>query len=226
VILSVVNGASFHPNGSPGGIATIFGLNLSDAIYQATEYPLPMRLGPTSVTVNGVPAPLFYVSPTQINFQMPGITPVGAPEVAVNTGLLRASSGGYPATVNVLDPGLFLDAGRVVAALKQDLSPITASTPVRPGDVVLLYITGQGPTDPAAADGLPAPASPLTLISGPVQVAIGGRLAEVLYAGLAPGFAGLSQINVRVPEGVGPGQQPVFVVISGAPSNGGFLPVQ
>ena len=76
-ILSVVNGASFHPSGAPAAIMTIFGLRLSDATYQATTYPLPTQLGPTSVTVNGVTVPLFYVSPTQINFQMPSTTPFG-----------------------------------------------------------------------------------------------------------------------------------------------------
>ena len=77
-ILSVVNGASFHPGGAPGAAMTIFGVNLADARYQAPANPLPMRLGSTSVTVNGSPVPLCYASPTRINFQMPFNTPPGS----------------------------------------------------------------------------------------------------------------------------------------------------
>ena len=69
-IIAVVNGASFRPGGAPRAAMSIFGTQLSDGVYQAPAYPLPRKLGPTSVAVNGVVVPLYYASPTQINFQM------------------------------------------------------------------------------------------------------------------------------------------------------------
>ena len=86
-----------------------------------------------------------------------------------------------------------------------------------------LFITGQGPVTPPAPDGAAAPGSPLSLIAAPVQVTIGGRNAMVSYQGLAPGFAGLAQVNAIVPPGLTPGDQPVFVTINGIPSNAGVI---
>lgn len=83
-IIAVVNGASFHPTGAPGAAMTIFGTNLSDSTYQSLTYPLPLRLGTTSVMVNGVSAPLYYASPTQINLQMPTSAPASTVTVSVN----------------------------------------------------------------------------------------------------------------------------------------------
>jgi adhesin/invasin len=224
-ILSVVNAASFHPNGSPGAISTVFGVNLSDAVYQAQTYPLPTQLGPTSVTVNGVAAPLFYASPTQINFQIPANTTPGVPNVGVNTGLLRAGSGGFPAAVAAVDPGIFLNGGRA-AALNPDLSVNTAATPQPAGAILAIFITGVGQVAPAVPDGTAAPVSPLSFAVGTVTAAIGGKPAQVTFAGLAPGFAGLAQINVQIPAGLSPGDQPVFVSVNGVPSNAGLVTVR
>ena len=226
LILAVTNAASFRPNGAPAAIMSIFGFNLSDATYQAPAYPLPTQLGPTRVTVNGVPAPLFYVSPRQINFQMPSITPTGAPEVVVNMGLLTATSRGYPASVTPVDPGLFVTPDRRASALNQDLSVHTAATPQPAGALIVLYMTGPGPLNPPLPDGTAAPPTPLSLISGMTQVTIGGREAQVVYAGEAPGFAGLQQINAIIPTGLAPGNQPVFVTVNGVASNAGAISVR
>jgi uncharacterized protein (TIGR03437 family) len=230
-ILAVVNGASFQPGGAPGAAMTIFGTSLSDAAHQATSFPLPAQLGSTTVTVNGVAVPLYYVSPTQINFQMPFGAPSATVQVAVNNQAtfgaraVRASSP-HASALSDVDPGIFITSGRRVAALNVDLSVHTAATPIAAGDFVLLFLTGQGPVTPVVIEGVAAPALPLSLINGTVQVSIGGKNATVTYQGLAPGFAGLAQLNAIVPAGLAAGDQPVFVSINGVSSNVGVITVK
>jgi uncharacterized protein (TIGR03437 family) len=230
-ILSVVNGASFHPGGSPAAIVTIFGTQLSDNVYQAAQYPLPTQLGPTTVTINGQLVPLFYVSPTQINFQMPSSAPVTAVTVTANNASVTSpralsASPSRLTTLEVTDPGLFVTPDKRAAALNGDLTPHTAATPIPAGGYVILYMTGSGPVTPPLADGTAAPSSPLSIINATVQVTIGGKLAQVTYQGAAPGFAGLEQLNVIVPSGLTPGDQPVFLTINGQPSNAGVITVR
>jgi adhesin/invasin len=227
IIITVVNGASFHPSGAPGAAMTIFGISLSDNTYQAPSYPLPTQLGPTTVTVNGNLVPLYYASPTQINFQMPSTAPPENVLVRVSNSSIqtvtRFADQPHTSGLTAVDPGLFVTAGNRAAALNQDLSLNTPATPVPAGGVILLYITGQGPITPQLPDGTAAPANPLSLINGTVGVMIGGKPANVVYAGVAPGFAGLSQINAVIPSGLVPGDQPVFVTIDGVSSNAGLI---
>jgi adhesin/invasin len=229
-IISVVNAASFHPGGAPGAVMSIFGSGLSDNIYQALTYPLPTQLGPTTVTVNGNVVPLYYVSPTQIDFEMPGGAPAEHVQVAVNVGSVssRASLATQPhiASLTEVDPGLFVNAGDRAAALNQDLTIHSPATPLAAGALVLLFMTGQGPITPSLPDGIAAPANPLSLITGTVGVTIGGMPAQVVYAGVAPGFAGLSQINAVIPAGLVPGDQPLFISVNGVSSNVGLITVR
>jgi adhesin/invasin len=227
VILSVVNAASFHPGGAPRAIMTIFGTNLSDGIYQAPSYPLPTQLGSTSVTVNGTVVPLYYASPTQINFQAPSSAPPTTVQIAVINGFpgLRAPQD-QTTELTAVQPGLFVTTGNRAAALNQDLSTHTAATPVPAGGTILLYMTGGGATSPPLPDGTAAPASPLSSLTGNVQVSIGGKPAQVTFAGAAPRYAGLAQINVIIPGGLAAGDQPVFVSVDGVPSNAGLITVK
>jgi adhesin/invasin len=230
-IIAVVNGASFQPGGAPRAIMTIFGTNLSDNTYQATSFPLPTQLGPTSVMANGLAVPLYFVSPTQINFQMLSDAPAGPVQVVVKNQTVtgrRALGTSQPhiSTLMVVDPGLFVTNRRRAAALNVDLSVHTAATPIPAGGFVILFLTGEGPVTPAVADGTAAPASPLSLIDVPVTVTIGGKDAMVTYQGLTPGLAGLAQLNVIVPAGLTPGDQPVFVTINGKASNAGLITVK
>jgi adhesin/invasin len=226
-ILSVVNSASFHPGGAPRAAMTIFGNNLSDGVYEATTFPLPTRLGPTIVTVNGNAVPLFYVSPGQVNFQMPSGAPPTSVQVGVSNGFTRARTApDQTVTLAVVDPGLFTSGGNRAAALNGDLTLHTASTPQPAGAFIVLYTTGGGPISPPLPDGTPAPSSPLSLLTGNVQVFIGGKPAQVQYAGAAPGLAGLSQINAVIPPGLAPGDQPVFISVDGVASNAGLITVK
>jgi uncharacterized protein (TIGR03437 family) len=229
-ILSVVNGASFQPGGSPRAIMTITGTALSDAVYQSTTPSLPLSLGPTSVRVNGFPAPLYYASPTQINFQMPSVPPGKVVVTVTNnaTGNLRgvASSPSEGATLTQVHPGLFTTPDKRASALNGDSSIHTAATPIPAGGYVILYATGEGPVSPPIPDGTPAPTSPLSIINAQVQVTIGGKPAQVTYKGVAPSFVGVAQFNVIVPAGLTPGDQPVFITLDGVSSNTGLITVR
>ena len=219
-ITAIVNGASFHPTGAPGAIMTILGTNFSDAVYDGSAtYPLPTVLGRTSVSVDGIQAPLYYVSPTQINFEMPSAVLTSGGNVVVSNGApgFRVSPSDK-AALSIVDPGVFVTPDRRAAALNGDLTPHT------PG-YLILYLTGQGPVTPAVADGTAAPAQPLSIINSPVVVTIGSKNAVVTYQGLAPGFAGLAQINVIVPAGLPPGNQPVSVSMNKDSSNVGLITV-
>src|SRR5205823_1829366 len=132
----------------------------------------------------------------------------------------------HGATLTMVDPGLFVTRDLRAAALNGDLSPHTPVTPIAAGSYVILYLTGEGSLSPPVSDGIAAPPSPLSLITGDVQVTIGGKLAMVTYQGIAPGFAGLAQLNVIVPSGLSPGDQSVVVTINGVPSNTGLITVR
>lgn len=226
VIAAVTNSGSFHPGGAPGALMSIFGHALSDAVYEASALPLPTALGPTSVTVNGVPAPLYYASPIQINFQMPSGLAVGTAQIVVTNTSLKVSSQNYPVDLTAVDPGLFLTPDGRAAALNQDLSLHGAGTPQPAGAIIIVYLTGQGPTTPGVPDGFGAPGSTLSLVNGQVSAQIGGKPAEVVYAGLAPGFVGDTQVNLRIPQGVDPGDRPVLITINGVTSNAGVISVR
>ena len=114
--------------------------------------------------------------------------------------------------------GIFLHGG--------DFTLVSESSPARPGEVILIYGTGFGAVVPNVSSGAAAPGDPLANVSAGVTVQIGGRDAEVGFAGLAPGFVGLYQLNVRLaPETVPAPSVPVVVNVAGIASNSVTIPV-
>jgi adhesin/invasin len=220
---AVTNAASFYAGGSPGAAQTLFGNYLAPSTH-AASYPLPTSFGGTTVLVNGIAAPLYYVSPTQINFQMPSATPPGSVRVDVVTA--SGSSSSLTPIITAVHPGLYVSGDFRAKALNQDLTPHTQQTPIPAGGYVLLYMTGMGPATPSVADGQPAPPNPPSSLNGTVGATVGGLPANVAFAGLAPGFAGLIQVNVQIPPGLTPGDQPAFVTVGGVPSNSGIITVK
>jgi uncharacterized protein (TIGR03437 family) len=202
-VSSIVNAASNAPGPfSPNTIVTLYGVGLSyetASVGGAGSY-LPWHLAGagTYVLVNNQPAGLFYVSPTQVNFLISGAALPGPATVQV----VRDGLAGPPVTIQLAEasPGLFqLDPDYVVAT-RPDGSVLTPKDPANGGDIVILYATGLGLTTPSAADReIPLAAAPLVRL-GDFRVVVGGSTAEVLYAGVAPGFAGLYQLNVRLPS--------------------------
>ena len=234
---SVVNVASFRsasdPNGAiaPGAIVAIFGTDLASDTVLAQEVPLPTTLGDTSVTFNDIPAPLFFVSGTQINAQVPFelMTGVGSVTVQVKRG--SETSTAQPTGIAAVSPGIFTlnqqgtGAGAVLHAV--DFQPVNDSSPARAGEFLLIFCTGLGPVQPEVASGDVAPtAEPLARTISPPMVNIAGIAADVTFSGLAPGFVGLYQVNLQVPAGVPSGTQEVEIIINGVPSNTVTIAVQ
>ena len=200
-----VNGASFAAapgnSAAPGAILSIFGTNLAAETRLAASLPLPTSLGGAAATISGRPAPLFFAAPDQLNIQVPyDITPGTPISVTVTTALGSSPAESAPSAAAA--PGIFtLDSsGRgVAAALHPDGRVINTQQPARRGQTVQLFLTGLGATTPAVPAGAAAPASPPARTNATAAVTIGGRAAEVPFSGLAPGFAGLNQINFVVP---------------------------
>jgi len=210
----IVSTASFAPNTNPiapGEIITLFGTGLATAIVSQPSYPLPTTLGGVKVTINGTPAPLIYVSPTQINALVPmAISPSNGVAYATFQ-VTNNSTASNSVTVYTSNssPGVFANPNAVGAALAEHANyvPISASSPANPNETIILYVGGLGAVSPAVTpDGTPAPASPLSTVNDQdVHVDFSGALAAspLPFAGLTPLFAGLYQINVTVPSSAG-----------------------
>jgi uncharacterized protein (TIGR03437 family) len=204
VAAAVVNGASFASGVAPGALETVTGVNLAGGLTLAAPgYPWPTSLGGVSVLFNQTPLPLLYVSDTQINFYMPQDAALGAAALTVVT-----PSGAQTVanvSVNVVQPGIFngavLHAGTAVSAV---------TTPVKAGDFVEIYCTGLGKT--SGGDGPQAAELTPTVFFGATPL-------RVAFAGLAPGYIGLYQVNAQVPAGLTPGLVPLEISVNQAHSN-------
>jgi len=229
-ITGVTNAAGFQPRISPGALASVFGTGLSNAIYKSAA-PYPTSLGASSlggsgvsVSVNGKAAPVFFVSPTQINFQVPWETAAGTASVTVSV------AGGASNTVSVpvvsAGPGLFVSGTSAIVQNAADYSLNGPSHPAAAGSTIIAYLTGSGPVSPAATDGVAAPLTSLMYATAPHSATIGSTAATVSFAGLAPGWVGLVQANVLVPAALAAGTYPLTVTIDGQTSNAGSISVQ
>lgn len=233
VLSGVTNAASFQQQISPGALASVFGTGLSNAVYK-TAAPFPASLGAAGlggegvgVTVNGQSAPVFYVSPTQINFQVPWETAVGAAAKVV-VSVAGGASNAVSVPVVAAGPGLFYSesSGAAIVQNYPSYSLNGPGNPAAPGSYIIAYLTGSGPVSPAADDGMPTPANPHVNATASVSATIGGAPAVVSFAGLAPGFVGLVQANIVVPPGLAAGTYPLIVSIGGQTSNAGNVSVR
>lgn len=234
--ISVTSAATFTEGPiAPGEIVTLFGGRFTTVMPATAHLPLPSYMAAVagvSVLVNGAASPLFNVSASQINFQVPNDTPPGLARITVRRdGLpdLFVSSDVQVWAPSILRSGV----GDYASARNQDgTSPFPASAidgsahPSQPGGVLTLYALGLGPTVPAVAAGSPAPIEePLAGLPVTPSVYFGSSYADatkglVLFAGLTPGSAGLYQINVQVPAGVRTGEHvPVTLTFDGYTSN-------
>jgi uncharacterized protein (TIGR03437 family) len=221
----VVSGASFQPGASPGAWVAIFGTNLAPAArtWRSDEIvngKLPTQLDGVSVTINGTPAAIYYISPNQLNVQVPSNIAQGA---SVPLEVTTPPNGSVAASVVIqqLTPAFFmfpLQNQKYIVAQHADYSVVgkvglyLASTPAKPGEVILLYGTGFGPTSPAIPAGqVVTQAAPLV---NKVVVRIGGVQAEVRWAGLSG--AGLNQLNVQVPDSLPDGDALVVAEAGGS----------
>lgn len=219
---AVVNAASYTPQVSPGSLASLFGARLGGSLVTASA-PLPMSLGGVSITVNGHPAPILAVTSTQVNFQVPWETSIGSAEVIVSVNGFAANTLTVP--VSTAAPGIFSEPGGRAAALNADNSLNTDSNPAKAGSTIQAYLTGSGPVNLAMSDGIAAGSSPLAQAMSQSSATIGPLPAQVSFTGLAPGFVGLTQMNIVVPAALAPGDYPLTVTIGGVTSNAGTISV-
>jgi uncharacterized protein (TIGR03437 family) len=227
-VTAVVNAGSFQPGIASGTWISIFGANLSQNTYlwQASDLvngALPTLLQGVSVTVNGLPAYVDYVSPTQINALAPDDDTLGPVPVQVTTA--GETSNAVTVQKSLFAPAFLTFDGTHVAALHADYSLIGApdllpgavTTPAQPGEIILLYGVGFGPANPPQPSGqLVTTATPLA--TNAVQVTIGGQVATVAFSALTG--SGLYQFNVTVPA-LPNGDAAVVATIGGVPTQTG-----
>jgi len=210
---------------APGDQISIFGANLgpTDGVRAAVGQNLPTTLGQTTVTFDGVPAPIYYVSDKFVAVQAPTNLSVGS-NSRVQVNATSGTSGAVPITIASANPGLYTyEAGGSgqAKALNQDGSPngdgsiLGTDKPAPPGSVISVYATGLGPVSPAVSQGTPAPSSPLSVTSLPVTATIAGRSATVTFAGLAPGTVGAYQVNILVPPSTPSGTARLTLSVDG-----------
>ena len=219
----IVNAATFQPGAvAPGELISVFGsalgpaAGIANAGFDPATQRVPAQLGGVIVTFDGVAAPLFYASATQINLQVPYETAgkSGTAVVIGNNGLMSAA---VQVPVALSAPGIFVvSGGSQAVAINQDGSLNSASAPAPRGSVVTLFGTGLGVVSPPVATGKAASATMLSTAAA-LTVKIGGQTAPVSFAGLAPGMVGLMQVNAEIPAGSSAGiNVPVQVSVDGA----------
>lgn len=204
----VMNAASYSPVTNPvapGELVSLYGSGLAPSTANAQMFPLPQILAGVQVLVNGVAAPLTMVSPARIDFivpfEMADSNSLFANIVVQNNGAKSAQ------LLELLDeaaPGVYTmsqDGSGDAVALHADYSVVTPSNPAHPNETIALYLTGLGVPTNTVASGAAAPSNPLASVKLIPSAVIGGTAAaKVLYAGLAPGWAGLYQMNITLPE--------------------------
>ncbi len=237
--VAIVNAASYLPGVCPGGIASIFGSNLSviSDVESATTDPLPFQIADITVFVNNIPAPLYTVAYSnggdQINFQVPYETPVGlvvngtGPRVDVYSNNVLVSSTFVDSYSE--DPGIFIYAQNnidfAIAVHASDFALVTPQDPAVPGEYIVLYTTGLGPLSINIVDGYGAPTNPLAYTNDPFTADVNSEGCSVLFSGLAPGFVGLYQLNLQLPSDLPPGNLPMQIFTQFSNSGIAYLPV-
>jgi len=196
---AVALNAAGYPAGAPvapGSVISIFGNFRGSQTSPAAAYPLPRKIGDTEVMVDGKAAPLFYVSPGQVNAQVSAAQAIGPALVDVR--VAGQSAGRAPLNVIPVAPGLF---GTVPASARR-------------GEVLQIFGTGQGTVNPPVEDGVASGPSTAFL----PNVFLGDRQLEVQYSGLAPGLAGVWQINALIPKDASTGPAVPLMVVQGGVS--------
>jgi uncharacterized protein (TIGR03437 family) len=230
---AVVNAASFLPGVSPGGLATVFGQNLTTVTgtVLANTNPLPTTLAGVEVDVNGAPAPIYSIAfangQDQISIQVPYRTDTGPGAARVEVfdfGDLVASIVTDSFTE---DPGIFAygSASYAVAVHNSDGTLVGPDNPAAAGEIIILYATALGPLTLDLADGYGAPSNPLAFTVDPFRAIVDGEDCQVLFSGLGPGFVGVYQLNLRLPFDLRSGNLPIQITTPYADSQIATLPL-
>jgi len=232
VLSSVVNGASFQSGIVPNSWATVGGTNLASVTDTWSKAivngKLPTKLDDVSVSVGGLPAYVYFISPGQINFIAPNVGP-GPQQVVVTNSV--GSGTAFTVISSMFGPAFFLWPESQAVATRQDFSLAAKAgtfagentVAAKPGDVIILWGTGFGPTSPAVLEGEETPSDKTYSTSTLPTVKINNISATVYGAALAPGFAGLYQVAIQVPDSLTDGDWPVVATIGGVQSPSGAV---
>ena len=207
---------------APGELITIYGLNLASGTASPNALPLPSNLGGATVLLGAQPLPILYTSTGQLNVQVPYSVPLNTQyQLSVMNG--NAVSVPQQLVVAAAQPGIFTKdesgSGQGDVLKSDQVTLAQPGTPAAKGEAIVIYCTGLGAVTGNAVEGQPAPSSPPAVTTNPVTVSIGGVQAQVLFAGLTPGFAGLYQVNAIVPQGAPSGNAvPVTITVAGQAS--------
>ena len=185
---------------APASAASAFGPFTGSQSTAASGFPLPRKLGETEVFIDGKAVPLYYVSPGQVNYQVPKATAAGQSLLEVHVG--GQLVGRAPLTLTRTAPGIFV-------VLNQDGSMNSPTAPAHPGEVLQIYGTGLGEVSPGVDDGAAASAVNLSMTSSPPSVQLGTRLLRIQFSGLAPTTAGIYQVNAMIPADMPLGTAPL-----------------
>ncbi|MDP8980047.1 MAG: hypothetical protein M3O35_05580 [Acidobacteriota bacterium] len=223
---------------APGSIASLYGTNLASATLSAGSIPLPQNLSGTAMTLAQIGVPLLFVSPGQINFQIPWVAITQSTQVP-----LVITQGQGATTINVTltpyAPGLFTansqGTGQASALISNTTSlaapagAFPGSRPAKKGEFVSLYCTGLGDVTNRPLAGDPAPSGPLASTTTLPTITLGGSVpvTVISFSGLAPGFAGLYQVDFQIPDTAASGSAITLVLtIGGIKSNQVTIAIQ
>jgi uncharacterized protein (TIGR03437 family) len=224
-VTAVQNGASFTGRITPGAYATIKGTNFTTAPLSANIVPVPILLGGVTVTVAGMPCPIYYVNPTQINFLLPWNTPIGPYPLIVTAN--GQTVGPTLITIAAEAPGIFqYGANRAVAQNFNDNYSLNSPTaPAAVGSTLIVYVNGIGMVTNTPPDGVNTPSAPLPQAVYINSATIGGVNAPVTFLGFTPGFVSLGQANVTIPP-LPTGDYPLILTVAGLQSTSALVSVK
>jgi uncharacterized protein (TIGR03437 family) len=224
----ILNGVGQTPSTAvaPGSIISIFGQNLAPSVHVGPVNPLSQTIEGTTVTVNDLILPLMFVSPQQINAQLPSSLAAGDYTLQIQNAGQPNISGTFLVARNA--PGLFYqttDSVNYAMALHADGSMVTTSSPAAAGETISLLGTGFGPYQQTVLDGF-FPPNPAPPVQDAVLLSVGG-VNPTSTTTAAPGFTAVDMTQFQVPSGLGGGTSlPVLVTINGVDSNTVMLPLQ
>ena len=219
-----VNAASFTAKAAPGSLFSVFGSDLATSTDSAQSLPLKTSMNGTSVMVGGKAAPLVFVSAGQVNAQVP-YEVAEADNVPVVVTVNGVSSLAGTLSVVPAAPGVFQFGNRRAVVQNEDYTVNNSDNPAKANSYVIAYMTGVGRVDNPVATGSAAGSDPLSRPRAAVSATIGNQSAEIAFAGLAPGFVGLTQVNLRIPI-LAPGDYPLVVTVNGEKSNAAMVTVK
>ncbi len=216
VVGGASNAASGRQSYAPGMLLSVYGTALGNFVQSAGTIPLPQYLAGFEALVNGVTAPLYYVSPNQVNIQIPYETQPGANTLTVGNPYVNVN---YNLKIVPAAPGIFMTDGFTAA-------PFSSAAA---GQITTVFITGEGQVSPALTDGVSpssgTPPSQLPRPKLPVTLMVAGQPATIQFIGIPVGLVGVTQINYQVPANTPTGVQQVVVTVGGVASQAAKLTV-